>query len=74
MGSEGTQLPAVAAGGSHGSEKGRGQLWPCQHESAPPQASRSRRSPPFYPSVASNRLGHQFPGQEQQVQGPHELI
>lgn len=53
-----------------GPEEGRAQPWHCQHDSAPAQARRLRRSPPFSPSVPSNRPGHQLPGQEHKVPGP----
>lgn len=64
-------LGLLVVGPSQGElERGRGQPWHCQHDSAPPQASGLRRSPPFSPSVASNRPGHQLPRQEQKVPGP----
>lgn len=66
----GHSCPAAAAGTSPGAREGAGTAMHCQHDSAPPQASRLRSPPSFFPSVASNGPGHQFPGREQKVPGP----
>lgn len=51
-------------------EKGRGQPWHCQHDSAPPQAGRSR-SPPFFPLWPPTSQVTSYLARSRKSQGPH---